>query len=64
MRAWPGKESDDAAAERLLSALDELVAKVPDDRERSRLAKAREVLVDVSAKTLSELAAKAAGGAI
>ncbi len=62
-RGWPGGDGE-VAAERLLSALDDLLAREPDENKRTKLSRTREFLLDLGSSTLSELAAKAAGGAL
>lgn len=59
---WPGGDGD-VAAERLLAALDEL-AESSDETKRTWAARARDTLMEIGTKTLAEVAAKAAGGAM
>ena len=61
-QGWPSGDGE-VAAKRLLSALDDLVAGEPDEKKRTKLSRALEFLLDLGSSTLSELAAKAAGGA-
>jgi hypothetical protein len=62
-RGWPGG-GQDAAAERLLAALEELIEREPDEVRRTKLSRVREFMIDLGANTVSEIAAKAAGGAL
>lgn len=63
VRGWPGGD-DQAAGERLITALDDLVAREPDAEKRKHLGRVRDFVIDLGSKTLSELGGKLAGGAL
>ena len=62
-RGWPGGDSE-VAAERLLTGVDELIAREPDDGKRGLLARLRDTAMEVGTKTLAEVVSKAAGTAV
>jgi hypothetical protein len=61
-RGWPGGDGE-VAAERLLSALDELAETGPPDKQ-SWAARARDTLMEVGTKTLAEVVSKSVGTAM
>lgn len=61
-RGWPGGDAE-VAAERLLSALDEL-ANSADPEKRGWAARARDTLMEVGTKTLAEVVSKSVGTAV
>ena len=61
-RGWPGGDGE-VAAERLLSALDEM-AESADPEKRGWAARARDTLMEVGTKTLAEVVSKSAGTAV
>jgi hypothetical protein len=63
VRGWPGGD-DQAAGERLITALDELAAREPDEEKRKHLGRVRDFVIDLGSKTLSELGGKLAGDAL
>lgn len=62
-RAWPGGDSE-VAAERLLAVLDDIAANAPDEGKRKWAARLRDTAMEVTSKTLAEVASKMAGDAI
>jgi hypothetical protein len=61
-RGWPGGDGE-VAAERLLSALDEMAQSV-DPEKRGWAARARDTLMEVGTKTLAEVVSKSVGSAV
>lgn len=61
-RAWPGGDGE-VAAERLLSALDDM-AESADPEKRGWAARARDTLLEVGTKTLAEVVSKSVGTAV
>jgi hypothetical protein len=62
-RGWPGGDAE-VAAERILSALDEVAERGTSAAERSWAARARDTLVEVGTKTLAEVVSKSVGTAM
>jgi hypothetical protein len=62
-RGWPGGDGE-VAAERLLSALDELAAGAEDEKTRSWAARLRDTATEVGTKTLAEVVSKSVGAAM
>ena len=62
-RGWPGGDAE-VAAERMLTALDNIAAESGDSEKRSWALRARDTLMEVGTKTLAEVVSKAAGGAV
>jgi hypothetical protein len=62
-RGWPGGDPE-VAAERLLSALDEVADSASDDQTRGWAARARETLMEIGTKTLAEVVSKSVGTAV
>jgi len=62
-RGWPVGDGE-VAAERLLSALDELASSHEDSAARSWAARARDTLMEVGTKTLAEVVSKSVGTAV
>ena len=62
-RGWPGGDGE-VAAERLLSALDEMAAQSADSDKRGWAARARDTLMEVGTKTLAEVVSKSVGTAV
>jgi hypothetical protein len=59
-KAWPGGDGE-VAAERLLSALDEIAANAPDEDKRKWAQKAKDALTDFGVKAVVEVASRTAG---
>ncbi|HEY3946682.1 MAG TPA: hypothetical protein VGL78_15745 [Solirubrobacteraceae bacterium] len=51
VRGWPGGDSQ-AAGERLIAALEELIAREPGEARRSKLSQVRDFLLELGSKTL------------
>jgi hypothetical protein len=62
-RGWPGGDGE-VAAERLLSALEELATQADDTETRGWAARARDTLMEVGTKTLAEVVSKSVGTAV
>ena len=62
-RAWPGGDGE-VAAERLLAVLDDIAANATDEGKRKWAARLRDTAMEVTTKTLAEVASKMAGEAI
>lgn len=62
-RAWPGGDGE-VAAERLLTALDELVERTDDEERRGLFARLRDTAMEVGTKTLAEVVSKSVGTAV
>jgi hypothetical protein len=58
-RGWPGSEA--ALAEHLTTALKQLIEAEPDEGKRRKLAMVRDLLIELGARTASELAGKLIG---
>jgi hypothetical protein len=63
MRGWPSEDGE-VAAERLLSALDDLAQSELDATSRTWAARARDTLMEVGTKTLAEVVSKSVGTAV
>lgn len=62
-RGWPGGDGE-VAAERLLSALDEMAEHADDSEKRGWAARTRDTLMEVGTKTLAEVISKSVGTAV
>jgi hypothetical protein len=62
-RGSPGGD-DQANAERLVAALDELAAREPSEERRSKLSQVRQFLLELGPPTIAEVVAKLGAGAL
>ena len=62
-RGWPGGDGE-VAAERLLSALQDMATQAEDRQTRGWAARARDTLMEVGTKTLAEVVSKSVGTAV